>query len=280
MPRVSVIVPTHNCAGYVRACIESVLEQSFQDLELIVVDDGSTDNTIDIIKPYMGDRRLKYIKNDVQRGLSVSRNAGITNASGELVAFLDADDIFLKDKLAKQALFMDKVRRCGISYTNEVYHKESSGREVLSNRYRFSGDVLYFLKRSNFIHVSTVMVRRSIVRPDMFDESLRSHEDWEAFLRLAVKAVRFSYLNEVLSKITVRDTSMTMRQETMARTRSEVGEMARLYWKSFKREMRPFSLKGFKAMIRYLKFKLRALLIDSAWKEALKKPVPQELLQS
>lgn len=278
MPRVSVIVPTHNCAGYLSSCIESALSQSFRDFELIIVDDGSDDDTAGVIETYRSERRLLYIRKEKRGGLPSARNSGIAIARGDLIALLDADDVFLEEKLAKQVFFMDKNKKYGISYTNEVYYKEDTGAEVLSGRYRFTGDVFYFLKRCNFITASTIMIRSGIMRANLFNESLEGHEDWEMLLRIAAKDVRFGYINEPLSRIMVRGTSMTMKSDTMAETRSEVGTMARAYWKAFKRDMGPFSLKGLKAMIRYLNFKSKALLVDSAWKESLKKPVPQELL--
>lgn len=188
MPRISVILPTFNCKQYLNDSITSVLNQTFTDLELIIIDDGSTDGTDETVRAFLKDPRINYIKKPAQKGLSSARNTGIASARGEFVAFLDADDIYLKGKLAKQVCFMVDDKRRRISYTNEIYFKDGSTDEFLSDRYHFSGDVFFYLKRSNFIHISTVMARRDIFKENLFDEFLTSHEDWDFFLSSLIKA--------------------------------------------------------------------------------------------
>jgi glycosyltransferase involved in cell wall biosynthesis len=102
-PKVSVIIPTYNCANYLSQAVESVLNQSYDDYELIVVDDGSTDNTQQVLKPYRDRLRYTFFQNN--QGVSVARNRGIEMARGKLIAFLDADDWFLPDKLAAQVAY-------------------------------------------------------------------------------------------------------------------------------------------------------------------------------
>ena len=278
MPKVSVIIPTHNCGRYLVESVESVLNQSLADFELIVVDDGSTDGTDKIMKPYLDDSRVKYIKKPERRGLSAARNTGIEASIGDFISFLDADDMFVEGKIQRQLDFFEDRKQCGLCYTNEVYFKEGENKHLLSPRYHFSGDVFYFLKRSNFIHISTVMVRKEILRKDRFEESLRSHEDWDFFLRLSFKDVRFLYMKEPLSKIMVRSGSMTVDTRVMDASRRNVGLKGKAYWGNLRMCMWPFGQAGVRSTLRYVKMKTKAFFIGFPGRACFNRPVPQELL--
>jgi len=274
---ISVIIPSYNAAGYIKSAIESVLKQSHEDFEIIVIDDASTDDTARIVKSYSGDARMAY-KKIPRGGTSRAKNIGIDMSKGNLIAFLDSDDIFLPGKLEKQAEFLTKNSRYGLCYTDEVFFSDNSRGETGSANFHFSGDVFYYLKRSNFISLPTVMIRKNILGATPFDEGLKGHEDWDLFLRLAREGVRFGYLDEPLSKIRVRHTSATFDKSMMDATRREVGLRAKKYWKSFKSEMSIFSLKGWRAITRYLKFKIGAFLLGFPKKACFKRPVPQEIV--
>ena len=97
--RVSIIIPAYNAARFLPACIESVLAQTHRDIEIIVVNDGSTDNTDDVVRPYLD--RIRYIT-QCNKGLSAARNAGFKASSGQFVCFLDADDVLMQDKFQRQ----------------------------------------------------------------------------------------------------------------------------------------------------------------------------------
>ncbi len=114
---VSIIMPSYNTASFIDESIQSVLSQSYTDWELIVVDDCSTDNTDDVIKPYLTDERIKYIKNDKNSGAAVSRNRALREARGKWIAFLDSDDLWMPDKLEKQVRYMEE-NDYHFSYTN------------------------------------------------------------------------------------------------------------------------------------------------------------------
>lgn len=114
---VSIIMPSYNTAEYIAESIQSVLSQSYTDWELIVVDDRSTDNTDDVINPYLTDKRVKYIKNDTNSGAAVSRNRALREARGKWIAFLDSDDIWMPDKLEKQVRYMEE-NDYHFTYTN------------------------------------------------------------------------------------------------------------------------------------------------------------------
>ncbi len=259
MAEVSVILPTYNCAQFLTEAARSVLRQSLKDLELIIINDGSCDNTDEIIKELEEDKRMIYLRNDRKRGLSFSRNRGVRAASSNFIALLDADDIFFPEKLEQQTRLM-KRKKCLFSYTNQVYFN-GSGMCKVSNRYHFSGDVFYYLKRSNFIPSSSVMFARSLFKHDMFDEDLPSHEDWDFYLRISSKGVRFCYLKDPLCKIRVRRDSMTAENKVMNDSREEVGRRARALWKDFKKHISLLNIKGWRFCMRYIRMKASSFVL-------------------
>ena len=114
---VSIIMPSYNTASFIAESIKSVLDQSYKDWELIIVDDCSTDDTDEVVKPYLSDERIKYLKNEKNSGAAVSRNRALRAAKGNWIAFLDSDDLWMPDKLKKQVSFMEK-NGYHFSYTN------------------------------------------------------------------------------------------------------------------------------------------------------------------
>ena len=114
---VSIIMPSYNTATFIAESIESVLAQSYTDWELVIVDDCSPDNTDEVVKPYLSDERIKYLKNEKNSGAAVSRNRALREAKGKWIAFLDSDDLWMPEKLEKQISFMEK-NGYHFSYTN------------------------------------------------------------------------------------------------------------------------------------------------------------------
>ena len=114
---VSIIMPSYNTGEYIRQTIESVLAQSYINWELIIVDDCSTDNTDEVVKPFLSEKRIKYLKNERNSGAAVSRNRALREAKGKWIAFLDSDDLWKPEKLDKQIRFMEN-NGYSFSYTN------------------------------------------------------------------------------------------------------------------------------------------------------------------
>lgn len=114
---VSIVMPSFNTAPFIVESIQSVLAQTYQDWELLVVDDCSTDNTDQVIKPFLFDQRIRYLKNEKNSGAAVSRNRALREAKGKWIAFLDSDDLWMPDKLSKQIRFMEN-NGYHFSYTN------------------------------------------------------------------------------------------------------------------------------------------------------------------
>ena len=129
---VSIITPSYNTAKFISETITSVLAQTYTNWELIIVDDCSTDDTDAVVRPYLADDRIRYIKNEKNSGAAVSRNRALREAKGKWIAFLDSDDLWLPEKLEKQIAFMEK-NNCRFSYTNYIEIDENSvpnGRSV------------------------------------------------------------------------------------------------------------------------------------------------------
>lgn len=116
---VSIIMPSYNTAEFIAESIQSVLAQSYKDWELLIVDDCSTDNTDEVVKPYLSDERIIYLKNEKNSGAAVSRNRALREAKGKWIAFLDSDDLWMPDKLSKQINFMEE-HGYSFTYTNYV----------------------------------------------------------------------------------------------------------------------------------------------------------------
>ena len=218
MSVVSVIVPTYNRARMVVESVESVLAQSFSDFEVIVVDDGSTDTTREVISAFTDDR-IHYIYQD-NRGRSAARNRGIEASEGEYLAFLDSDDLFLPEKLEVQTATLDTRPEIGVVYS-DGYFCDEEGRSLM----RFSdfhpelgdGFVLDRIVRYNFIETATPLIRRTCFdRVGLFNEALVTHEDWEMWIRLAGH-YRFHYVNVPLTRKRIHRTSVSADLVGMAR---------------------------------------------------------------
>ena len=129
---VSIIMPSYNTAGFISETVRSVLAQTYENWELIIVDDCSTDNTDEVVSRFLDDKRIKYIKNEKNSGAAVSRNRALREAKGKWIAFLDSDDLWESEKLERQIAFMED-NQYHFSYTNYVEIDEESkplGRHV------------------------------------------------------------------------------------------------------------------------------------------------------
>jgi glycosyltransferase involved in cell wall biosynthesis len=277
MVKVSVIIPAYNASAHVGRALDSVLGQDYENLEIIIVNDGSTDDLKSAIRGYLGDKRIKYIETE-NRGVSHAINTGLKEAGGDYVCFLHADDKFLPGKIKKQLSLMERFPGFGVSYTDENYFLEGTSRRVKEGYFHFSGDIFYFLKRSNFIHMSTAMLKKKILGGETLDESLRCHEEWDLFLRLSAKGVRFLNLREELSDISFHSKNLSFDRGTMDATRAVVGKRARNLWYDFKKNINFHSAPGILNLKRYLTFKLYAAIIGFPKHKKFNPKSPREVI--
>lgn len=122
---VSIIMPSYNTGKFIKESIDAVLDQTYINWELLIVDDCSNDNTDEVVMPYLADERIKYLKNEKNSGAAVSRNRALREAKGKWIAFLDSDDLWAPEKLQKQILFMEK-NDYHFSYTSYIEIDEAS----------------------------------------------------------------------------------------------------------------------------------------------------------
>lgn len=202
---VSVIIPTYNRATSIGASIQSVLDQTWQDFEIIIVDDGSTDNTRQVIEGFEDDR-IRYICLEKNGGASHARNIGIGQAGGEFIAFLDSDDEWMPEKLEKQMQVMlqasDKV---GLVYCrmrgSRGYEEPIICPELSLKKEGLAGNLLRNLVRSNVIGTPAMLVRKKCLeQTGGFDEGLRCLEDWELVLRIAERW-EIAFVDDILVEV-------------------------------------------------------------------------------
>lgn len=218
MPKVSIVVPTYNRARYVTEAVDSVLAQTFRDYELIVIDDGSTDNTKDVLLRYEG--RIKYIYQP-NSGVGAARNAGIRCAVGEWLAFLDSDDVWLPEYLSCQ---MDRAKldpRICTHMTNSI-RVEADGEKIdtfqdagLTPRNTFRNDsclvverpLIFMLQRRPPYLQTTMFRRKAFIEAGLFNEDVTISEDLEAIARMCLEGP-LSLCNRPLAHIFRRKEAM------------------------------------------------------------------------
>jgi glycosyltransferase involved in cell wall biosynthesis len=200
-PLVSIVIPAYNRQDFVGDAIQSVLEQTFQDFELIVIDDGSTDSTASIVKAFNSDR-IKYVYQP-NGGRSSARNHALRLARGSYIAFLDSDDLYLPDKIARQVAFLDQHQEFGMVYTSAYCIDEygaplkSTYEAIVSGRIY---DEIAFYKPVT-ITLPTVMVRREVLdRAGGFDEAMKRFEDTDMWRRIS-RHCRIGAMREYTCKL-------------------------------------------------------------------------------
>lgn len=209
MPTVSVIIPAYNCARYVSEAIDSALAQTYKDFEVIVVDDGSTDDTSQILEPYIQSGKIRYFYQE-NAGAGAARNKGILEAKGEFLAFLDADDVLLKNSLSKRVDFLQKNPKVDLVFA-DYYTKRKEGESINTtsilkkNKFLencrglidFNAENLvifnpkFYSRYLSFsphpIWTGTVLMRKEIIKDTgLFNSELISHQDrvfWMAIMK-------------------------------------------------------------------------------------------------
>ncbi len=227
MPTVSVILPTFNRATLIPRAIRSVLTQSYKDLELIIIDDGSIDNTEDIIKNLMqSDHRIKYYKSSINKGVSNARNIGIKIAAGKYIAFQDSDDEWLPGKLEKQVSLLESLSTdigviyCYAFWANHPKKKVMHVKDIFPDEPNVFKKMLG-LKMGNFILQSCLFRRQVFEKCGFFDERFKVTGDREFFIRIS-KSFKFYCLQEYLVKRYKTENSLKSSKNNFAALKSSI----------------------------------------------------------
>lgn len=218
-PLVTVVIPLYNTEQYIAETIESVVSQTYKNWEMLIVDDCSTDNSRDVVRRYENkDNRIKLIESISNfGGPARPRNIGVENASGEYVAFLDADDLWMKEKLELQIAFMQE-NNLNFSSTDMQTINENNGNITVGNKFnnylrrKAEKGTIEYLIRENYIATSSVILKRKVFTP--FDESkeMIAVEDFCLWLKLFdSESVRYKYFDRKLIKYRVVESSISER---------------------------------------------------------------------
>ncbi|MEI7497655.1 MAG: glycosyltransferase [Candidatus Falkowbacteria bacterium] len=228
---ISIILPTYNRANILPNAIKSVIAQTYSDWELIIVDDGSTDNTREIVNGFLTDSRISFV-NQENFGPIVARNNGVKMAKGNWLAFLDSDDIWLSEKLSKQITLAQTFAYPVMIIGNYVYIDElgqKQGEFFSQKTTPHSGRVLAQLLRDNFILTSSVLVlKKYFEKVGGFDEQLNLTigEDYELWLRLAGE-LEIYYVNEPVALYRIHAVQLTKQKLRVYHS------ILKLYWHLF-----------------------------------------------
>lgn len=227
MALISVIVPAYNYAAFLAEAVNSALRQSHRNIEVVIIDDGSTDNTAEIAQGLMQqDARVRYV-HQVNQGLSAARNTGIKNAKGEFLVFLDADDVLHEHKVAAHLEHFLSDEKIDISYGSSRYFISDAPEKTYATialdeqdwMPKVSGDaetVMPALVVNNIMPVCSAMLRRRVAEVvGDFDTALKSLEDWDYWLRAAATGCVFAYCDDARLAAFIRVHGVSMSQNSL-----------------------------------------------------------------
>ncbi len=211
-PAVSAVVPAYNCAPYLAIAIDSILDQTEPVLEVIVVDDGSTDGTAELLAAYRGHARIRVLSQR-NRGQASARNRGLAACRGDLVGFCDADDLWLPDKIERQLSVFTADPDLGVVYTDLIYVDEQGQYLPTPHPARASGWIAADLLAFGNVTFGTSLIRRdALLEIGGFDESIDMGDDYDLLLRLSAR-YRFQYLDVPLYLYRQRSGQLSLNKE-------------------------------------------------------------------
>lgn len=190
---ISVIIPSFNRANTIKACVDSVLKQTYRNIEVIVVDDASTDNTVEVLKSIVDDR-FRYYGYKTNMGACYARNYGVSNAVGKYITFQDSDDIWLPEKLEKEINYLKDNNFdfvfCGMNRVS------ADGKTSYHPPYEFSevSESLQQLLVENAISTQTMIMKSEVTKTIHFDETFKRFQDWDFALQVAIHKYKIGYL--------------------------------------------------------------------------------------
>lgn len=216
--KISVIIPTFNRAKLITRSVKSVLNQTYENIEIIVVDDGGSDNTKEVLSK-IKDNRLKYYRLRKNSGTGAARNYGISKATGNYIAFQDSDDLFLKNKLEFQMNNMKKNKSDMDFCRIKIYDKKSDfliptddDELVIRNK-----GILEKLCYGNVVSTQAILIKRDVLDDVKFDHDIPNTDDYDLALRVAIK-YKVSYTNEVLVELYRQNDSISFSDEKLKKS--------------------------------------------------------------
>lgn len=205
---ISVVIPAYNRGYIIRECIESVLRQTYQNIEVIVVDDCSTDNTVSVVKSIKDPRVQCYLlkKNS---GACFARNYGVKQSSGVYIAFQDSDDVWKEDKLEKQLEFIENSGAdfvfCGMNRNDPLNNRSTYYPSDFSDK----NDILAELLENNAISTQTILLRRACMEEIQFDITFRRYQDWDFAIQAAAAGFKMAYMPYSFVNSTIQQNSIS-----------------------------------------------------------------------
>ncbi len=210
---ISVVIPSYNRKNTILSCIRSVLEQTYSNLEVIVIDDGSTDYTYTLFNDSFDDR-VKFFRYEENRGACYARNLGAELSSGAYIAFQDSDDIWKKTKLAKELSYLKKENAdmvfCGMNRKDPI-HKTS--KYYPDETFRTDRNILAQLLENNAVSTQTILIKREVINKIKFDVTFKRYQDWDFALQAASSGIKIAYLAEGLVDSTFQGNSISANVE-------------------------------------------------------------------
>jgi len=219
-PSITIIIPCFNQSNFLVQCLKSISEQTFNDWECIIVDDGSTDETREIVNQFENkDKRFTYIYQDNQ-GVSSARNYGYKASKGKYIQFLDGDDFLALNKLKLQYEFMQNNPDVGVCYTNHEHYYEKTNS---TKQYKFKildgcplSELLYEWDRGVSLPIHSALIRKSIWLPGELPYPLdynSRYEDWIFWIKIASKGIIFKFLNENMAFYRIHNSNFSTNWE-------------------------------------------------------------------
>jgi glycosyltransferase involved in cell wall biosynthesis len=211
LPQVSIILPAFNCERYIAESVSSILQQVYDNFELLVIDDGSTDNTFNILSS-ITDQRLRVLRNDGNKGLIYSLNRGIDESKGEYIARMDADDIAVNDRIEKQVHWLlHHPRTAAVGcFTRNI---DAAGNELpdwdLDRKCHSADAIRQVMPRENCIAHPSMMMRAAVLKQYRYARSQKNIEDYDLWLRMLADGLVIEKLPQPLLLYRVHETSVT-----------------------------------------------------------------------
>ena len=209
-PKISVLLPVFNGGRFLKESIESILTQTYTDFEILIIDDGSKDDSLDIINNF-NDKKIRIIQNKKNVGLIGTLNRGLHESRGEFIARMDQDDISIKDRFEKQIKFFEKNKNYDFVFGNINCFNDKTQKSYIweiGSKVKTFSEIKSSLTISNCLAHPTVMGRSKIYKKYGYNQGLLNGEDWDLWLRLTSDKIKLGKVNDIILNYRIHDNSM------------------------------------------------------------------------